>query len=421
MRCIVNKVTKLLKRNDQFLFVSFSETLWDGPWYVRQKLMNELAKDYKVIYVNPRKDLRVILHNMKEGKFITGIRKYGNNIILIESPWLFPKIYRFPLIDSIVDKIYHMCIKILMLYYGFNKIKILYIWESTFSNMIKYYGNIPYVYHVYDLLSAYTYAKKHPSMEIPECDDNTRQAKIQKAEKQLVENALLLYAVSDNLCDYYLEKYKRRPILFPNGVSEEYFIKNVSYTKKNIINKLELLGNKKIAYVGSVIGSLDLDIVIESTQYLKDYSFAFIGPIRYTGYSEYDRKIKELLNIDNVYYLGMLPVEELPYILREMDILLLLYSQDKSIWTYYSFPAKLYEYFALGLPIISTPHPVIKNYSKYISIVDSPEKFVSAVLSSSKKYFYSYEVEKIARENLWTNRKISLIHDIKASLARKEV
>jgi len=88
----------------KYLFISFSATKWDGPWYVRQKLMSELSADHKVIYVNPRKELMKILSNIfriKEWGF--GIRKVNDNLILLESPWMFPKIYKLRYLDALIE------------------------------------------------------------------------------------------------------------------------------------------------------------------------------------------------------------------------------------------------------------------------------------------------------------------------------
>jgi len=420
MRYILDRIKKFSHYQERYVFVSFSGTVWDGPWYVRQKLMNELAKEHKVIYVNPRKDLRAVLSQLASGKFYFGLKKYGKNILLVESPWLFPKIYRFPIIDDIIDKLYHRFIKLLMLLYGFNKIKILYIWEYTFSNMIRHYGGIPYVYHIYDLLSAYTYVKDLEPKDYSDRNDGIQQKMIKSSEEKIVKDALLLYAVSDNLCEYYLERYQRRPKLFPNGVSENYFEDNVIKCQNiEILKKLESIRTKKIAYAGSIIGSLNLDIVMEAARNLKDYSFIFIGEIRYTGITEYDKKTNDLFTIDNIYHIESVSIDDLPDILRQMDILLFLYSQDKDIWTYYSFPAKLFEYFAIGLPIISTPHPVINNYQEYISIVDDADQLISAILlnTSGEIQHNSYKMRRLAKDNSWTRRKGELVNDLRIALS----
>ena len=87
MRYILDRIKKFSHYQERYVFVSFSGTVWDGPWYVRQKLMNELAKEHKVIYVNPRKDLRVVLRQLASGRFYFGLKKYGKNILLVESPF----------------------------------------------------------------------------------------------------------------------------------------------------------------------------------------------------------------------------------------------------------------------------------------------------------------------------------------------
>src|SRR5581483_4538409 len=76
----------------KYLFISFSATEWDGPWFVRQKLMSEFSTEHKVIYVNQRKELREIIADiLKRKKLDWGVRKINRNLFLIGSPWMFPK------------------------------------------------------------------------------------------------------------------------------------------------------------------------------------------------------------------------------------------------------------------------------------------------------------------------------------------
>jgi glycosyltransferase involved in cell wall biosynthesis len=60
----------------------------------------------------------------------------------------------------------------------------------------------------------------------------------------------------------------------------------------------------------------------------------------------------------NVYYWGAEYYEKLPNWLAGMDVGLSLYRPS---FADYGSPLKVFDYFASGLAVVSTPHPVVKN------------------------------------------------------------
>ena len=387
-------------RKKRFLFISFSITKWDSQWYVRQKLMNEFAKSEKV-YVNPRVELRSIFKELRECtkclRRIFGIRIKNKNLLLIESPLIFPKVYKNKLIDSIIERLYHLFIKVIACAWGKNCRRVLYIWEPHHSTVPKYYPNVPYCYHPYDHFERY-------------CADNNESLN----DVELTRKATCFYTVSDLLCDYYEKKVKRRPVLLPNGVDEIYFELDNENLKDKARNILSEFKSHKIGYLGSIKGIMDLDIVISSAKVLQQYDFLFIGEVRYLGLPEYDERLRELFAVENIHHIGPFKVDILPYLLQEMDILIMLYGQNPDFWTYYGGPAKLFEYMAAGKPIISTPHPSLINYRKYISIVNTPREFIRAVRESKRIWPVSLcsEMVKVAKENTWAVRKEKILKDL---------
>jgi glycosyltransferase involved in cell wall biosynthesis len=383
--------------------------------------MSELSADHKVIYVNPRKELREILSNIlkiKEWGF--GIRKVNDNLILLESPWIFPRIYKLRYLDALIEWSYHRFIKLLGYILGRDRLKILYVWEPAFSSVIRHYPRSKYIYHPYDLFEKYTFIQ--PGKE----NGNTEAVRTNgkdlglNGEKTLVQNAFLFYSVSTLLCDYYHEKFGRRPKLLPNGVQDKFFRGDDPELQAEAEEILKKFPSRKIGFSGSLMGSLDLDIVINSAGSLEDHAFLFFGIIRQTNIKEYDDKLKALFSLKNVFHLGSFRLEILPYLLRKMDILMMIYSHDPSIWTYYSGPAKLFEYMAIGKPILSTPHPAVRPYEKLISIVENPDQLISAVKIIEKGIDDRLlnEMVQIAKENTWKEKKKVILGDIRRGLAR---
>jgi glycosyltransferase involved in cell wall biosynthesis len=381
--------------------------------------MSEFSREHKVIYVNPRRELREILSNfpkIKEWGF--GLRKVNDHLILVEAPWMFPRIYKMRRLDAVIDWAYHRFIKFLSQIWGRNHVKILYIWEPAFASVTKHFRKEKFIYHPYDLFEKYTFVLPTGEKKRSEAPRSNGKARGRGGEEELVQNAFLFYSVSHLLCDHYEREFGRRPSLLPNGVQDVFFRGDDEALIREADQILERFRLRKIGFSGSLMGSLDLDIVIKSAEALKDHVFLFFGIIRPTNIPKYDDKLKALFSLKNVFHLGSFRIEILPYLLRKMDILMMIYSNDPSIWTYYSGPAKLFEYMAIGKPILSTPHPAVRPYEKLISIVENPDQLISAVKRIEERVDYRLlkDMVQIAKENTWKEKEKVILGDIRRGL-----
>lgn len=369
--------------------------------------MSELSSEHKVIYVNQRRELREIVSNIfKIKNWHSGIRRINKNLLLIESPWIFPKIYKLESLDIIIDWLYHRFIWLIAFLWGNNCTKILYIWEPGFSSVRRYYRNYIYIYHPYDMYDKYTYVLQNRDKGISKTE--------LKNESDLVHDAFLFYSVTELLCDHYHHKFGRRPKLLPNAVQDIYFGGDDEELQEASRKILAPFPTKKVGISGSIIGSLDLDLIMDSAKHLEDYTFLFMGIIRCTNIPEYDEKLEKLFSVKNVVHLGSFDVKILPYLLREMDVLAMIYSCDRSIWTHYGGPSKLFEYMAIGKPIISTPHPALGECKKYISIVENSEQLISAMkrIETGSDELLLKEMVQTARKNTWKERVNIILEDL---------
>lgn len=408
------------EKNDfrpEYLILSFSIEKWGDHWGMTSKMTSELSKGNKVIYVTPRRELRGILKETFRIKTWTGWLKFVNpNLLLIDSPPFFPKIYKTPLIDKLIERMYHLFLALVCFIFAGKRKKLIYLWNPEYSDFISWYKKEITIFHAYDNYALYTFSSEQSA------GDNMRHQEeiatfYENKERQLITNTTLFYAVSDVLCNYYENKYHRRPKLLPNAVDCIYFRDDGNDTHKKQAKKLlKDIEGYKIGYSGSIKGSLDLDIIIESARELKEFSFIFIGKKIYTNIKEYDDKLDLLLSCDNVYHLGHQDLVLLPWLLGEMDILLMAYSNRKDVWTYYGDPAKLFEYMAIGKPIISTPHPVVDRYKEVISVVKDPYEMISAArnsIASQRTENNSKHQTELARKNTWGHRVSAILNDVR--------
>ena len=402
------------------VFLSFTAVEWEGHWTITQKMAVAISRRYLVFHINPRKELRHIMANIFELKgWLKFVTKVNNSLIVISPPNFFPKIYKWARIDRLIEKGYHAFVRCVVNIYSFKPRLILYIWEPAFSNFVAFYKDCQIVYHPYDMFNKYVYSSgciKNDSQQTGIGDKIAQIGGPSEEERSLINKATVFCTVSKKLCEYYANTCGRVPFFMPNAADLEYFMQkgvNDVLARKARATMSKIPGIK-LGYSGSLKGVLELDIVINVAKKNKDFSFVFIGKLIKTNIQQYDEKLEILLSLDNVYHLGHQEVTILPYLLREMDILMMIYSQNRSVWTYYGHPAKLFEYMATGKPIISTPHPAITEYSDLIAIVRNESEMVVA----AKKMLSDVDEEKrklrmeVAFENTWEKRVEKLAEDL---------
>ena len=78
-----------------------------------------------------------------------------------------------------------------------------------------------------------------------------------------------------------------------------------------------------------------------------------------------------------MHLLGAVSYEELPSYFTGFDCGMIPYLIND--FTNYTFPSKMAEYLAAGLPVVSTPLPELARYSDVVSIVRSPQEMISTI------------------------------------------
>ena len=115
---------------------------------------------------------------------------------------------------------------------------------------------------------------------------------------------------------------------------------------------------------------LDLDLIAGLADALPDWEIRLVGPVL---------KIDEetLPRADNITYPGPQPYERLPHVLAEFDVALMPFELNEA--TASISPTKTLEYFAAGLPVVSTRVPdVVADYGRDVALADEPREFARA-------------------------------------------
>lgn len=192
----------------------------------------------------------------------------------------------------------------------------------------------------------------------------------------------------------------------PNGVDHEWFQKTAASDR--VIEDLARIPRPRAGYVGAVYRWIDFPLVAAAAEANPDVSFVFIGP--------YDdaANLERLRVTPNIHWLPAKPYADMPLCIREFDVCLIPFAAGEVAET--TNPVKLFEYFSLGKPVLSTPMAELQKYKDLLYIVDGPEGFSRAFRRAlDEKSPASVESRKeIARAHSWRAHASTILDVMKA-------
>lgn len=146
------------------------------------------------------------------------------------------------------------------------------------------------------------------------------------------------------------EKVDRVPVAYvPNGVDVDFYRDIVDADRKATVppgmRQAVAAGRPIVGYFGALAPWLWYPVMNELAARRPDLSFVYIGPDYLSG-------SKSLESLPNVYKLGAIDYALLPYHAQHFDVAMIPFKPGDIART--TSPLKLFEYFALGKPVIVT-------------------------------------------------------------------
>ena len=187
---------------------------------------------------------------------------------------------------------------------------------------------------------------------------------------------------------------KNKLIMNKNGVNLEDFQGQcqTNQSVQEIVNK-----NKPIiGYYGAVSDWFDFNLLERVVRKNPQWEFVVIGPA--------NENIKKFESFDNFTYIPPVPYKEIPSYAKCWDVATIPFKINEI--TLSTSPVKLFEYMAMGLPIVTTPMPECKLYKSVFIAKDASEfeKQIAAALKAKKTKKYQETLAREASENTWEAR-----------------
>jgi glycosyltransferase involved in cell wall biosynthesis len=219
---------------------------------------------------------------------------------------------------------------------------------------------------------------------------NHRDWAVMEAELLQIADALIVTSR-----DLVRKRVNSRPLLhLPHGVDFDHFYDAVA--RPETIPALESLPRPIVGFFGLISEWVDLDLIRHLSESFPRTSFVLIG--------RSDVDLKNLADRPNIHALGFVPYAELPKYARYFDVGLIPFVLNQL--TRAVNPLKLMEYFALGLPVLSTRLPELENIEGPLRLAVTQDDFSMGLrdILENRNAFPPEEAFAAARANTWDER-----------------
>lgn len=238
-------------------------------------------------------------------------------------------------------------------------------------------------------------APYHPSFVVFDCVDDFpawrpyEEAMLAQSDAVVVTSEALLARLHD-----------RHPhvTLIPNGADVAHFANRSGPPPS------DLPPGPTAGFVGAWGRWVDSALIERAASRLPQWQFVIIGP-PFGG---------KQVNRPNIHFLGWRPYADLPSYLHQFNAALIPFRHDQV--TQAAHPIKLWEYLAVGLPVVSTPLPEVMPYRHLVEVAETPLQFAEALARAAGAHLPD-QVEarqNLARQHTWEQRYRQIVRAIPA-------
>jgi GT2 family glycosyltransferase/SAM-dependent methyltransferase len=271
------------------------------------------------------------------------------------------------------------------------------VWTLPYNaHLVNRWASRVIVYDLIDDLSVFPY----------------RQSMLRKNHQTMIEKADLVLYVARRL-EGQIGGGRARALYVPNGVEYARFAAGSSLDELDLrFKKIVEEGRPVIGYYGAIASWLDAGLLSDVAEERKDWSFVLIG-----------QKLPDaplLLNLarkENVLILRAQPYETLPGYLSRFTAAMIPFKVNRI--TEATSPLKLFEYFAGGKPVISTPMPECEAFEEVLIARDAGE--FSRALDKAKErsgdLSFQRRLQELGRQNSWEVRVGTVVRALEAEAA----
>lgn len=375
-------------RNENIICLSTAP--WNYLWTRRQRFMNMLAEQNRILYVNIIRSVLAVFRTPEltiELLLKTRVERVKENLFILSTPLGLPLQGYSSLIRRINYFILYKLIKIWQRRLGFQDI-IFWTYDPYSVEILRKFRPKLAIYDCIDEHSAYPYP------------GNKRYLKQREAE--LCREVDIVFVTARGLLRS-KRPFNTNTFFVPNGVDFRHFSK-AYYERLESPYDIRNVPKPILGYVGAIADWIDLDLIEYLAKSEPRWSIVMIGPV------DNKRCVRRFKNINNLHFLGRKDFKLLPSYIQAFDVCLNPFKLNDLTKTVN--PLKVYEYLASGKVIVSTDMPEIYPLKSVVQIASSRKDFLKKVqvalegnetsalsrLEAVKRYSWEFLLKEICKK-----------------------
>ncbi len=191
-------------------------------------------------------------------------------------------------------------------------------------------------------------------------------ANLRQSEERLFRRADMVLATAESLQER-AARFSSKTFLVPNGVDVAGYMRALQ-EQPQLPQDIASIPYPRIGFVGNIADWVDMDLVEELARQRPDWHFVLIGPWQLlTPPPAYP----------NIHWLGARPYTLIPHYVAAFDVCLIPFKDSEL--TRAVDPLKLYEYLAVGRPVVTTPLPRAEGFRDLIRIASGVSEHLWAI------------------------------------------
>ena len=195
---------------------------------------------------------------------------------------------------------------------------------------------------------------------------------LQQCQQILLERSDLVFAVSKALCQR-ASKFCDAVFHLPNATDPRVF--KPLLPGQPLDPMIKGMPGPCLAYLSQITERLDVDLVADLAERRPAWQFLMIGPeVCAKGF------LARLKQLKNIWFTGSLPYHEAARLLAQARVSILPHKVDRLTQTLD--PIKLYDYLAVGNPVVTTPVAMNTALAPYVRVASGSDRFEAAVVAS---------------------------------------
>jgi glycosyltransferase involved in cell wall biosynthesis len=320
---------------------------WDERRFRKQEFMGRFARTNRVLYVEPSFSMARLpephLRTVAGNRFLVPrVKRCCANLHVLTPPRGLPRWTAAP-VEHVNYRWFARIVANAAAELGLRD-AILWIYRPAFADVL---ASIPHRRLVFDLvddLAAYGGAG----------------SQVERQVLRLVRSSDLLVVTAKPLLERYGPE-ARRVEQVANGFRRELFAPTGA--DRQVPNDLAGLPRPILGFVGTIFAFLDFELLERVARSHTDKSLVLLGPVEASAAAA----LTELARLPNVHHIPGRPQTEIPRYVEAFDVCLNVFREGRV--TKSINPLKVYEYLAMGRPVVSTPMQALRMESAGTAIV----------------------------------------------------